>query len=184
MTNFESLSHYLDALKDQPAKLAVIPLQLVADHRGVTRASIDLMVKAGRLRAIRIGRTKFVAAESLLELEAGERREIKKVRSYLEELARAGQRSVFYEPVMDIIGLKPSVPADRGRIGWILGAISEATLAESGILLSVLVHRKTAGTTRPGPGFFELAKSFEYEWDNDNEFVEAETDKVLKQFRG
>ena len=43
--------------------------------------------------------------------------------------------------------------ADRSYIGPVLGAISADTYKEYGLFLTVLVHRKTAGTTKPGPGF-------------------------------
>jgi hypothetical protein len=101
----------------------------------------------------------------------------------VEARARSGQHSVFYEPVMDIIGKKPSIPADRSYIGGVLGDISTSTARECGILLSVLVHRKTAGRTRPGPGFFELAEELGYEWQDNDRFVEAETLRVLNHYR-
>ena len=177
--DFKSLSRYLDA-----SAPAILPLQMVADHRGVTRASIDQMLRIGTLRAIKIGKTWFVDAQSLRELEESERRDVARVRAYLEERAHAGQRSIFYEPVMDIVGLKTRIPAHRRIIGWMLGQISEQTHRESGILLSVLVHRKTAGNTRPGPGFLPLAEGLGYQFTDKLAFVEAQTDRVLKHYRG
>jgi hypothetical protein len=83
---------------------------------------------------------------------------------------------------MEKIGRSTQVPADRSYIGEILGEISSDTKAESRILLSVLVHRNTSGQTKPGPGFFSLAKGLGYAWNDDDKFVEEQTRKVLSYY--
>ena len=42
----------------------------------------------------------------------------------------------------------------------------------------MLVHKKTAGRSKPGNGFFDLAHGLGYEWDDADEFVEEEIQKV------
>jgi hypothetical protein len=105
-------------------------------------------------------------------------------RSFIESRARAGEKFLFNEPIMDVVGLKPAIPADRAAIGAILGEISAQTKRESNILLSVLVHRKSAGRTRPGREFRNLAKMLGYDFDDYDDFLKRETQKVLKHDRG
>jgi hypothetical protein len=182
MAAFKSLKEYLVAHMEGRAA-AILPLQLVANHLEVTRAAIDRMVKVGHLKGIKIRGSKFVDAQSLLDREASQRADLRKVRNYLERLARRNQQPVFYEPVMNIIGRETGIPADRNYIGVILGKLSEATDSESGTLLSVLVHKKTVGRTRPGRGFFNLAKSLGRKWADEDELVKVETRKVLAYYK-
>lgn len=181
IASFESPATYLEALKSNP-RLAILPIQMVASHRDVSRAAIDRMLKLGQLREIKVRGSRFVDAHSLLEWEQARWSRVEKVRKYLEDRARGGQRHLFYEPVMAHVGLKTGIPADRDMIGWILAKISEATSRESGVLLTVLVHRKTGGRTKPGPGFFSLAKTLRRKWSDDHQLVKAETDKVLRYY--
>ena len=93
-------------------------------------------------------------------------------------------RHVFYEPLMTAIYRSPKVPADRSYIGRVLGAISADTYKEYGLFLTVLVHRKTAGTTKPGPGFQGLFDMVGRPWKSKTEqdFIEFETDRVLAHY--
>lgn len=180
---FETAEDYLNALQHD-SSLAILPLQMVADYRGVTRAAIDRMVRIGQLEEIKIEGTRYVRAASLLQRQKGREQQIETVRAFLnawaQEQARTSQKPLTYEPVMAEVGMSPSVPADRTAIGGILDAISRQSQQEHGIILSVIVHRKTAGRTRPGPGFFELAKSLGLfkEGDDENVLIERETRKV------
>ncbi|MEJ1968427.1 MAG: hypothetical protein WDN03_07295 [Rhizomicrobium sp.] len=54
-----------------------------------------------------------------------------------------------------------------------MGAISKKTYAEDGVLLSVLIHQKKAGTTRPGNGFFDLARALKFNWKDDDAFIKG-----------
>jgi hypothetical protein len=86
---------------------------------------------------------------------------------------------------MEKIGLDWRVPADRSRIGSILGEISERTAEvdkRQKLMLTVLVHRKTAGVTRPGKGFFDLARDLGHTFNDEDEFVRRHTDKVIEAF--
>lgn len=174
---YEDAASYLDALQKDP-KLAVLPLQMVADLREVSRGAIDQMLRAGRLQEIRIGGTRFVSAASIHALQRSEEDRVNRVEAFLEDLARK-RGTVTYEPVMASVGLSWRVPRDRSIIGQILGTISTRTWEEHGILLTTLVHRKMAGRTRPGPGFFQLAEDLGLpEWSDENELIERETKRV------
>lgn len=159
MRSFAAVSDYLEELASHP-ELAILPLQMVADHLGLSRAAVDRMVRIGQLEEIRIEKTRFVSAASLNEREQQYCRKVDKVRAYLENCARE-QRIITYEPVMQQIGLSPSIPADRTAIGQILGDILKESWHRDGILLTAIVHRKTTGKTRPGPGFAAVLEEIE-----------------------
>jgi hypothetical protein len=179
---FESAAAYLRALEKDP-KLSALPLQLVANLRGVTRAAIDRMVKLRQLDEIRVGKSRFVRAWSLIERDRKHRENIAAVKKFLEARAREGLKFVFYEPVMDVVGLRPAIPADRAAIGRMLREIAEQTKKESDILLPVLVHRKATGRTRPGLGFRKLARTLGYRFDSYDDFLEQQTQKVMRHYR-
>jgi hypothetical protein len=109
--------------------------------------------------------------------------EVELVGNLLEKYAQKGVRAVFYEPIMQSIGLTHRNPHDRRKIGSILGEVSERSFKKSRVLLSVLVHQKGAGETLPGKGFFELAKQLNYTWSDDARLVAQETSKVLKAYQ-
>ena len=73
----------------------------------------------------------------------------------LREAARQ-QKTTRYEDIAPMLGLKMGDPADRVRIGQILGEISKQEHEAGRPMLSAVVTRK--GDERPGPGFFELAQ--------------------------
>lgn len=180
---YASLGDYLtDCLAGM--SLAVMPVPVVADHLGKTSAAITAMIRAGKLEEIRIKNNRFVKVSSLLDLQDEFENQIRVVTDYLVKLAKNGTHKVYYEPVMTEVDMSPSVPADRTKIGHILGEISQKTYDEKRLLLSVLVHRKAPGTTRPGPGFFDLARHMGFEWDDDDEFVKKQTKLVLKAYSG
>jgi hypothetical protein len=180
MPSFDEISDYLRALRADPS-LAVIPFQMAADGWGVSRAAIDGMVRSSKLDEVRIAGTRYVRATSLQKLFDEKDEQVAKVREFVEEHARR-REVVFYAPVMERVGLNWRVPADRRRIGALLGAVSEQTYGEFGVLLTAIVHRDTSGQTGPGPGFFGLAKSLELEWDDDDVFVATEMEKTWKHY--
>jgi len=184
--SYDSPTTYLRALEHDPS-LAIMSVQMVAEFRGVTRAAIDRLLRLGRLEEIKVGKTRYVRASSVVALQSGEDERIAKVKRYLEDCAREGTHHLFYDPVMSSVGLSWQVPNDRWVIGVILGEISRQTWRDHRIVLSVLVHKKTPGVTKPGPGFFGLFDEDEFaefeEWDDDAELVERETQKVLRFYR-
>lgn len=179
---FDTLSDYLDALRAD-ASLSVIPVSLVADHLQITPAAVSARIRAGTLEGARIGGAPFVLLKSLIEERKRFDELVLAVRTALEKRARGRISVVFYEDIMTPIGLQTTVPAHRLLIGRILGKISEQTNEEGKGLLSVLVHRKTQGTTRPGPGFFELARFLGYEFGDEDAFVAQQTRKVLSKYK-
>jgi hypothetical protein len=181
---FEDLHGYIEAYQKN-SNIAVVPYSLVASYFDVTSAGIAAMERSGRLQGVRIGRNPFILLESILQLERNRENEVLIVEEFLKKLAKAKQRSVFYEPIMEKIGLDWRVPADRSRIGSILGEISERTAEvdkRQKLMLTVLVHRKTAGVTRPGKGFFDLARDLGHTFNDEDEFVRRHTDKVIEAF--
>ncbi|MFK5600197.1 hypothetical protein ACFZ8E_24840 [Methylobacterium sp. HMF5984] len=142
------------------------------------------MVRIGQLEEIRIDGNRYVRASSLFGRQQVREQQIETVRAFLEKHVReqthGAREPLTYEPVMALVGLSPSIPADRTIIGGILGAILERTWAEHRILLTVIVHRKTQGRTRPGPGFFAIAETLSglEPWASNDELVERETAKV------
>ncbi|KWR88162.1 hypothetical protein [Cupriavidus sp. IDO] len=180
---FESVDAYLTALRKEPAKLAVVSIMMAAQARKVSRAGIERMLKTGRLTEIQIAGTRCVLAKELIDLEQLEQDVVARVRKEIEKAAKLGVSHLFYQDIMTPVGLSTRVPADRDRIGKILGEISSNTYEESEILLSVLVHKKTAGRTRPSDGFFNLARSLDISFDDPDAFVAKQTSEVLKHYR-
>ena len=179
---FDSLSDYIKAFsKDR--ELAIVPIPLVAEHLNRSAPAVTAMIGTGKLKEIRIGKNRFIMLKSLVDLEEAYEKQLDVVERYLIKQAKKGERVIYYEPVMAQVGMKTTVPADRSKIGEILGEISRRSYKKDGVLLSVLVHRKTAGTTNPGPGFFELAEIMEYAWDDNSAFVEQQTDLVMKAYK-
>lgn len=177
---FEDIDDYIEHCKTDP--LPVLPIPIVAEYIGITPSGVTGRLKRGTLEQVKIGKSKFVSVRSLLKLNEDFDQKVSVVRAELEKLARQGVDSVFYGPIMSVLGLSSQVPADRNEIGWILGAVSEKSCEENGTLLTVLVHRKAPGATMPGPGFFSLAGDLGFEWDDDREFVEEQTRRVLKVY--
>ena len=118
-----------------------------------------------------------------MALEERDKEQLVIVRNILEEHAMRRIAPVFYTQVMEPIGLSTKVPSDRALIGKILGRISEESSSDRGVLLSVLVHKKTIGTTRPSRGFFDLATSLNYKYDNQDIFVEEQTKCVFNAYQ-
>lgn len=178
-----SISEYFDRLRNDPG-LAVVSMSMAAESRGVTRAAIERMIQTGKLPSIRISGTRCVFATDLIEAQNLDRIQIAKVRQILEEHAKLGS-IVFYAQVMNPIGLSTNIPAHRNLIGKILGIISEETHKDKnlGVLLSVLVHKKTAGKTKPSDAFFELADSLGYTYEDPNTFVEEQMKRVFEIYR-
>ena len=73
----------------------------------------------------------------------------------LREVARQ-QKTTHYEDIAPMLELKMGDPADRVRIGQILGEISKQERAADRPMLSAVVTHKE--DERPGLGFFELAQ--------------------------
>ncbi|MGL3104621.1 hypothetical protein [Bradyrhizobium sp. BR 1432] len=179
---YADIRDYIHALGRNP-ELAVISLQMAADFRRVSRAAIDRMVRIGQLQEVKIKNTRCVLARDLVKLAEAFEHEVQIVRDYLAEAA-ASRNVVFYEQVMKVLGLSRTVPAHRTKIGEILGKVSEESFARRKILLSAIVHRKTAGRTAPGPGFLPLARQLGFSWQDDRLFVEQQVERAFDHYAG
>ncbi|TXN14108.1 helix-turn-helix domain-containing protein [Methylobacterium sp. WL122] len=175
--DFKDATDYFRAYAADPAACAIFPLQMIADLRNVSRGAIVGMIDTGKLKEIKIGKVRYVRASSYIDLLKEQERRDQQVLKFLTEAA-ARREVVTYEPVMSLVGLRWQTPADRNTVGAILGRISEDTFKKHGVLLSVIVHRKTPGKTRPGKGFFELAEYLGYDWEDEDTFIDEETEKL------
>ncbi|MFQ6238225.1 hypothetical protein [Sinorhizobium meliloti] len=182
---FATVTDYLEAYRDDPYNNGILPIPLVAEYLDRSAPAVTAMLKAGSLAEITIGKNRFVQTASVLEKDDAEAKDVAKVRGYLMDMIARGETATFYEPIMTAIGLTTSTPAHRTRIGAILDKISRDSHEEKGVVLSVLVHRKSAGTTRPGPGFWGMVESeglFDPEEQDKDDFVKQHTKLVLKKY--
>jgi len=81
----------------------------------------------------------------------------KKLRKKLIEVARKGKQNpsegiIFYEEIMEFLGLDRENPKDREKVGIILGEISDYERDNNRPLLSTIVVHKN--DKMPGKGFF------------------------------
>ena len=141
---YRDIGEYIDALSRNP-ELAVVSMQMAADFRGVSRAAIDRMVGVRQLREVKIKKTRCVLAYDLIKLAEAFNQQVRIVRDYLEEAA-ANRNVVFYEQVMKVLGMSRTVPADRTKIGAILGRVSEEELPEA---QDTSVGHRASGNRRP-----------------------------------
>jgi len=181
MQIYPSTSDYL-AQFGTSRTLAVLPISQAAEHLEITPSAVVSRLRTGRLEGLQIGKTKFVLVASLQEEMATFEADVSAVQKQLKTYVKKGRVPIFYEPVMSPIGLNWQIPADRTRIGKILGAVSRRTHEEDGVLLTVIVHRKRAGTTSPGDGFFNLATNLGYNFNDSDAFVSAQTRRVIKAY--
>ncbi|MGO4618557.1 hypothetical protein AB4Z34_01615 [Ensifer sp. 2YAB10] len=182
---FDTVNDYLEAYRDNPYNHGVLPIPLVAEYLERSAPAITAMLKAGSLTEISIGKNRFVQTASVLEKDDAEAKDVATVRQYLMDMIDRGETATFYEPLMTAIGLTTTTPAHRTKIGAILDRISKDSHEEKGVVLSVLVHRKTAGTTRPGPGFWGMVEGeglFNPKEQDKDDFVKQHTKLVMKKY--
>lgn len=182
---YDEAENYVRAyMKDRG--LAIIPVSMAAELFGMSSAGIIGRIKSGMLKEVRIAGTRFVLLASVLEVIEEEDREVKTVRTFLEQQARKGVSSVEYAPVMDLLGLSTKLSAHRNKIGRILGKVSRQSFEDGSGLLSVIVHVKGTGLPSMN-GFFGLVEALEIDWkrkcETQEAFVRAETKRVLSAHR-
>lgn len=181
MIEFDSLSDYFDALRGDNS-LALISMQMAGEALGITRAAVEQRVRAGTIQGIKINKTRWVAAASIMKQLDADSAEVYKVRRYLERLASAGE-AISYSALMGEFGMSSTMPSDRKKIGRLLGKVSHETWEERGVLLSVLVMRK--GGHNPGPGFFELAENVDDAYAtaaSDGDYVNDKINEVYESY--
>lgn len=179
---------YLAAFGDDYRGPAVVSRTMAAEALGVSRATVEGMLKRGQLAGTTIAGVLCVNVESLCEKVAVENGRIAIVTKYLETQALVGQPTV-YGPVMAAIGLSTTIPADRRKIGQTLDAVSRRTLAtlratgKPEFLLSALVHKKSAGESMPSEGFYNLAEAAGFKVTDRSAFVAAQLAAIYKHYR-
>jgi hypothetical protein len=157
-------------------------MQMAGDALGVTRAAVEQRVRAGSLDGLKVGKTRWVSAASIMKQVDAEEAEVYKVRRYLERLASAGE-GIDYGNLMSEFDMSSTIPADRKKIGRLLGKVSRQTWEERGVLLSVLVTRK--GSHNPGPGFFDLAEELDDDYESaksDSAYVNQQINEVFASY--
>lgn len=171
-------------MKDR--RLAVIPVSMAAELFNMSSAGVLRRIKSGVLKEARISGTRYVTMESILEVIEEEDREIKTVKTYLEQQARKGISSVEYAPVMELLGMSTKLSANRNKIGRILGKVSRHSYAEGKGMLSVIVHVKGTGLPSMN-GFSALVDELEEDWEDHyatmEDFIKAEIKRVLAAYR-
>ncbi|CAA7616858.1 hypothetical protein [Magnetospirillum sp. UT-4] len=160
---FRSVEAYVEALQKDHS-LAMIPMGMVAEFKGITRSAVSEQIKAGQLESISVkGRSKtwkgvtpkaLFAQAARIEGDTRERRA--KVLRSVSNAAVAG-RLIPYSEVMEAAGLSSRNPRHRGVIGALLTDLSQESWREHGFLVSCIVIQKASG--RPNGLFFELART-------------------------
>ncbi|MCR6630837.1 MAG: hypothetical protein NVV74_12755 [Magnetospirillum sp.] len=186
---FKSVEAYLEALKQDPS-LAMIPLGMVAEWKGISRSAVADQIKTGRLEGMAVkGRRKtwrgvtpkalFAQAEAV---ESGQREQRRLVLRVLSKAAAEG-RLITYGEVMAPVGMAPSNPRHRAAIGNLLSDLSRDSLQRHGFLLSAIVVQK--GSRRPNAQFFTLARELGSQPDGEepDAFWRGQCDKVFASFR-
>src|SRR5437870_4414064 len=138
-----TVCEYLEALRQDPEGLAFVTVAMAADaisQKGfrLTRTGVIRLTKT-QLVPIKIGKTVHVSSKSVGQYIKQREEQVTKVRAYLDRVA-GRHETVFYEKVMARVGLSTTVPADRKRIGAILGLISEETHKKHRFALTAIVH--------------------------------------------
>lgn len=100
----------------------------------------------------------------------------------LKDVSKKG-RVTYYSEIAPLAGLDMSYPADRAKIGELLGEISTFENEQGHPMLStVVVYRQY---NMPGPGFFKLARWLGiYRGDDDFLFFIRELRKVHDYWQG
>lgn len=178
---FDDISTYLLELQGQPY-LALLPLQQAGDALGVSRAAISQRISAGKLDGVKLGRTTYACALSVLAVIDHENERVRTIRAYLEKVAREGA-TTNYSEVMPLVGLTPKLPNDRLVVGRLLGLLSRQTNNEpKPVLLSALVFNQTL--RRPSDAFYGLASDLGYEDADDDDFLQKHLKKIFRRYQG
>ena len=107
--------------------------------------------------------------------------QVARIREILDRQARHGTR-VFYEDIMEKVGLWQDGPLARVQMDWILEQVSRQSHVEHEVLLGVLVHERAPDKGLPSEGFFNLAESLGYQIESRDSFVDREIKRVFDKF--
>ena len=95
--------------------------------------------------------------------------------------AAAGDRTVTYQEVGNLIGFSMANDGERYRLAHLLGEISRLEDEHGRPLLSAVVVQKETG--RPGTGFFELARERGRTVVDEDEYFVQELQAVYAHWR-
>lgn len=177
-----NISDYVHSAKAVSSAAAALYL-------GVSRSRVDVLIKTGRLTKVKVTNgqraLKLIATDSLRKYKeerdgTPECREL--LTKKLTELAKK-KRTVAYQEVMTLCGLRTGNPRDRAKIGALLGAVSGKSFRDKGVLLSVVVVTK-GGKQMPNESFFALAEQLGAKSPEmgKEEFFKEHTRKLFKMF--
>ncbi len=159
---FKSVTEYIEAVRRDPG-LAMLPMGLVAELKGISRSAVAEQIKTGTLEAVVVkGKRKtwrgvlpaglFAQADRTFR-HLQDRRA--KVAGALATLAAAGKTGT-YGDVMAPAGMSPRNPRHRAEIGALLAELSRESLDRHGYLIGAVAVQKASGL--PNALFFDLAR--------------------------
>ncbi|MEW5728168.1 MAG: hypothetical protein AB1918_10120 [Pseudomonadota bacterium] len=159
---FRSVAEYIEAVRGNPG-LAMLPMGLVAELKGISRSAVAEQIKTGALEAVEVkGKRKtwrgvlpagLFAQTDRAEKHVRDRRA--KVAAALSALATAGRTGTYGE-VMEPAGMSPRNPRHRAEIGALLADLSRESLVRHGYLIGAVAVQKASGL--PNALFFDLAR--------------------------
>ena len=167
---------YVMALRQDPERYAIIPKAIAGKALQLSRSGIETRIASGRLETLEIGSSRYLLAQKVAEALDKDRMVQRTTEKILVRLAKR-RRTITYGELMQKLEMSTNNPNHRNKIGTILYHVSKKSL-KNGILLSVLVHRKSVRRPFPSPAFFELAHDEGFEWADDAKFVEEQTRRV------
>jgi hypothetical protein len=179
-TDYPTADMYiLDLEKD--SSLAIIPFTMASEIFDISRAAVEARVRSGTLVQIVVRGTRYILASSIFASISKSENVKSRIREMLIDLAGRGE-TITYGTLIESVGLKPLVPADRTKVFNILDDINQDEFdANGGILLSAIVHNKAKGI--PGGGFFSLADRLNMARSSDTSFVEEQMAKVFEFYK-
>ena len=151
--HYASLESYLREADLSPG--SGLPVPVVARWMGVTPPAIRSMVRRGVLGPVSIGPVTLVSALSLRAWHDDFEAEAKKTRKILAKAARKS-KPITYGDLLRKLGRDYTQPADRRRLGRLLGSVSAQSYLEDGVLLGIWAISKASGL--PKYGVWELAQ--------------------------
>lgn len=165
--------------------VSIMPKKLAAEVLGISFAAVSDAVRKGALRSVLIGEKTYLSAPSVYARLHRDITQSEEVHDQLAVLA-AKRRTIFYGKFMEGLGLSSQSPADRNRIGVLLGDVSRRSMKERRVMLSAIVHRKSAEPTIPNSSFFELARELgkKVPRGEERKFLDREMKRVWDAYEG
>lgn len=159
---FESVADYIDAVRNDPG-LAMIPVGLVAELKGISRSAVAEQIRTGALESVVVkgDRKTWRGIRPAALFDQADRAEQRirdrhdKVAAALAALAAAGRTGTYGE-VMAPAGMSPRNPRHRAEIGDILADLSRHSWLDHGFMIGAMAVQKVTGM--PNALFFDLAR--------------------------